>query len=129
MRLTLERVSAPEDVVGLRRGGPESTKDQAREVIRRRGVACEEGLYPHTAQSVIRRWPMPSCRKAACSGNHGAGRGGDRPGPVAIRMIMEIQAGDILRGRYEIQRLLRPAPDKGIYLAHDRVLPCLVIVE
>jgi hypothetical protein len=44
-------------------------------------------------------------------------------------MIMEIQAGDILRGRYEIQRLLRVAPDKGIYLAHDRVLDRPVVVD
>ena len=43
---------------------------------------------------------------------------------------MEIQAGDVLRGgRYEIQRLLRPAPDKGIYLAHDRVLDRPVVVD
>ena len=56
-------------------------------------------------------------------------RGGDRPEPVAIQMIMEIQAGDILRGRYEIQRLLRFAPDKGIYLAHDRVLDRPVVVD
>ena len=44
-------------------------------------------------------------------------------------MIMEIQAGDILRGRYEIQRLLRAAPDKGVYLAHDRVLDRPVVVD
>jgi serine/threonine protein kinase len=45
-------------------------------------------------------------------------------------MTMEIQAGDILRGgRYEIQRLLRPAPDKGVYLAHDRVLDRPVVVD
>ena len=44
-------------------------------------------------------------------------------------MIMEIRAGDILRGRYEIQRLLRPAPDKGVYLAHDRVLDRPVVVD
>jgi serine/threonine protein kinase len=45
-------------------------------------------------------------------------------------MIMEIQAGDVLRGgRYEIQRLLRPAPDKGVYLAHDRVLDRPVVVD
>ena len=44
-------------------------------------------------------------------------------------MVMKIQAGDILRGRYEIQRLLRPAPDKGIYLAHDRVLDRPVVVD
>ena len=43
---------------------------------------------------------------------------------------MEIQAGDVLRGgRYEIQRLLRPAPDKGIFLAHDRVLDRPVVVD
>jgi serine/threonine protein kinase len=44
-------------------------------------------------------------------------------------MIMEIQAGDVLRGRYEIQELLRAAPDKGVYLAHDRVLDRPVVVD
>jgi eukaryotic-like serine/threonine-protein kinase len=45
-------------------------------------------------------------------------------------MVMQIQAGDVLRGgRYEIQRLLRPAPDKGVYLAHDRVLDRPVVVD
>ena len=45
-------------------------------------------------------------------------------------MIMEIHAGDVLRGgRYEIERLLRSAPDKGIYLAHDRVLDRPVVVD
>jgi serine/threonine protein kinase len=45
-------------------------------------------------------------------------------------MVMQIQAGDVLRsGRYEIQRLLRPAPDKGVYLAHDRVLGRPVVVD
>jgi serine/threonine protein kinase len=38
-----------------------------------------------------------------------------------------IQAGDVLRaGRYEIQRLLRSACDKEVYLAHDRALGCQV---
>jgi serine/threonine protein kinase len=41
-----------------------------------------------------------------------------------------VQAGDFLRGgRYEIQRLLRPARDKAIYLARDRELGCLVTVD
>ena len=44
-------------------------------------------------------------------------------------MIMEIQAGEILRGRYEIQELLRTAPGKGIYLAYDRVLDRPVVVD
>jgi serine/threonine protein kinase len=38
-------------------------------------------------------------------------------------MIMAIRAGDVLRDRrYQIQQLLRTAPDKGVYLAHDRAL-------
>jgi serine/threonine protein kinase len=42
----------------------------------------------------------------------------------------EVHAGDFLRaGRYEIQRLLRPARDKKIYLARDRKLDCLVTVD
>jgi serine/threonine protein kinase len=44
-------------------------------------------------------------------------------------MIVEIQPGDVLRGRYEIQRLLRSASDKVIYLADDRVLDRLVVVD
>jgi serine/threonine protein kinase len=44
-------------------------------------------------------------------------------------MIVEIQAGDILRGRYEIQRLLRAAPDKGVYLGYDPVLDRPVVVD
>jgi serine/threonine protein kinase len=45
-------------------------------------------------------------------------------------MVMEIRAGTVLRGgRYEIERLLRSAPDKSIYLAHDRVLDRPVVVD
>jgi len=51
---------------------------------------------------------------------------GTAPAPMAVT---EIQAGDVLRGRYEIQRLLRSAPDKSIYLANDRVLDRLVVVD
>jgi serine/threonine protein kinase len=41
-----------------------------------------------------------------------------------------VHPGDFLRGgRYEIQRLLRPAGDKEIYLARDRELGCLVTVD
>src|SRR5579872_1343935 len=43
---------------------------------------------------------------------------------------MEIRAGDVLRGgRYEIQRLLRRAPEKRIYLAYDQVLDRPVVVD
>ena len=41
-----------------------------------------------------------------------------------------MEAGDVLRGgRYEIERLLRSAPDKRVYLAHDRVLDRPVAVD
>jgi hypothetical protein len=41
-----------------------------------------------------------------------------------------MEAGDVLRGgRYEIQRLLRSAPDKEVYLAHDSVLDRPVVVD
>jgi serine/threonine protein kinase len=41
-----------------------------------------------------------------------------------------VNTGDFLRGgRYEIQRLLRAARDKEIYLARDRELGCLVTVD
>lgn len=42
----------------------------------------------------------------------------------------ELQAGDILRdGRYEIQRLLRAARDKRVYLALDRTFSCQVALD
>ena len=45
-------------------------------------------------------------------------------------MDAPIKAGDVLRaGRYEIQRLLRSAPDKKVYIAHDRALDCQVTVD
>jgi serine/threonine protein kinase len=41
-----------------------------------------------------------------------------------------VQTGDFLRGgRYEVERLLRHAHDKEIYLARDRELGCLVTVD
>jgi serine/threonine protein kinase len=45
-------------------------------------------------------------------------------------MGVMIHPGDFLRaGRYDIQRLLRSARDKKIYLARDRELGCLVTVD
>ena len=45
-------------------------------------------------------------------------------------MDAALQAGDLLRdGRYEIQEPLRPASDKTVYLAHDRVLDCQVALD
>ena len=42
----------------------------------------------------------------------------------------ELQAGDILRGgRYKIQRLLRAARDKRVYLALDRTFSCQVALD
>ena len=43
--------------------------------------------------------------------------------------MRDLQAGDVLRGRYEIQRLLSPARDKRVYLAHDRTFDRLVAVD
>lgn len=40
-----------------------------------------------------------------------------------------IQVGDVLRGRYEIQELLRTVSDKSVYLAHDQVLDRPVVVD
>ena len=46
------------------------------------------------------------------------------------RVDAAIQAGDVLRdGRYEVQRLLRSARDKKVYLARDRALGCDVTVD
>ena len=45
-------------------------------------------------------------------------------------MDAAMKTGDFLRaGRYEINRLLRSAPDKRVYLAHDRVLDRPVVVD
>ena len=45
-------------------------------------------------------------------------------------MEAAIHPGGFLRGgRYEIQRLLRPARDKKVYLGRDRELGCLVAVD
>jgi serine/threonine protein kinase len=42
----------------------------------------------------------------------------------------ELRPGDVLRdGRYEIQQLLRAAPDKNVYLAQDRALACPVAID
>jgi serine/threonine protein kinase len=47
-----------------------------------------------------------------------------------IQLGMEIHPGDVLRdGRYEVQRLLRPASDKSVYLGHDRTLDCQVTID
>ena len=43
---------------------------------------------------------------------------------------MKIRPGDVLRdGRYEVQRLLRPAGDKSVYLGHDRKFDCQVTID
>ncbi len=45
-------------------------------------------------------------------------------------LIGTLQAGDVLRdGRYEIERLLRSAGDKQVYLARDRTLGCQVTID
>ena len=45
-------------------------------------------------------------------------------------MDTEIQPGDFLRdGRYEVQRLLRSASDKSVYLGHDRKFDCQVTID
>jgi eukaryotic-like serine/threonine-protein kinase len=54
-------------------------------------------------------------------------------GGLAIMDIQEpaeLQPGDVLRaGRYEIEQLLRSAPDKKVYLAEDHALACRVAVD
>ncbi len=51
------------------------------------------------------------------------------PGSLAL-MNAAPQPGDLLRdGRYEIQRLLRSASSKRVYLARDRVLDCQVALD
>jgi serine/threonine protein kinase len=44
-------------------------------------------------------------------------------------MAVAIQAGDVLRGRYEVQELLRSARDKQVYLGHDQELDCQVTID
>jgi serine/threonine protein kinase len=53
------------------------------------------------------------------------------PLPKSTSSVDEVfQAGDVLRGgRYEIQRLLRSARDKQVYLARDRELDCEVTLD
>ena len=47
-----------------------------------------------------------------------------------IAGFAEVQPGDILRdGRYEVQRLLRSARDKSVYLGHDRKFDCQVTID
>ena len=51
------------------------------------------------------------------------------PGSLALMNAVP-QPGDLLRdGRYEIQRLLRSASEKRVYLARDRVLDCQVALD
>ena len=43
---------------------------------------------------------------------------------------MEFQPGDVLRdGRYVVQRRLRSARDKSVYLGHDRKFDCQVTID
>jgi len=47
-----------------------------------------------------------------------------------IAGFAEVQPGDFLRdGRYEVQRLLRSARDKSVYLGHDRKFDCQVTID
>jgi Protein kinase domain/Putative DNA-binding domain len=56
--------------------------------------------------------------------------GGGRPGPVPLRMVMEIQPGDVLRnGRYKVQGRLRSATDKSVYLGYDQKFDCQVTID
>jgi serine/threonine protein kinase len=45
------------------------------------------------------------------------------------RMDAVFQTGDVLRGRYEVQRLLRDAPARKVYLALDRQLDFQVALD
>lgn len=45
-------------------------------------------------------------------------------------MRVVVQPGDTLKGgRYQVERLLRAVPNKGVYLARDHVLDCVVVVD
>jgi serine/threonine protein kinase len=51
-------------------------------------------------------------------------------GLVPLRMVMEIQLGDVLRnGRYTVQRRLRSATDKSVYLGYDQKFDCEVTID
>jgi len=71
------------------------------------------------------------CEWSSVSGcGKGRGAGGDRLEPVALGVVMEFQSGDVLRdGRYVVQRRLRSARDKSIYLGHDRKFDCQVTID
>jgi serine/threonine protein kinase len=69
---------------------------------------------------------MPGRPMLGGRANPGARRAAQRSSRVGVA----IQAGDVLRdGRYEIQRLLRSARDKKVYLARDRELGCEVTLD
>jgi eukaryotic-like serine/threonine-protein kinase len=44
-------------------------------------------------------------------------------------METTLQAGQVLRGRYEIQQPRGPGQDKKVYLAYDRILHCQVVLD
>lgn len=44
-------------------------------------------------------------------------------------MAEAIQAGDVLRGRYEVERPLQSGRDKSVYLGHDRKFDCRVTID
>lgn len=45
-------------------------------------------------------------------------------------MVMELQPGDfLLNRRYEVQRRLRPAADKSVYLGYDHKFDCQVAID
>jgi serine/threonine protein kinase len=51
-------------------------------------------------------------------------------GAVLLRMVIEIQPGEFLRnGRYKVQRRLRSATDKNVYLGHDQKFDCQVTID
>jgi len=59
---------------------------------------------------------MPTAKKACPAGHVAYGDA-------------SFQSGDILRGRYEIERLLGSRLDKAVYLARDRTLGCPVALD
>jgi hypothetical protein len=66
-------------------------------------------------------WTRSAARVVAWRGRHE---------PAALGEVMELQPGDTLRdGRYTVQRRLRSARGKCIYLGHDRKFDCLVTID
>jgi Protein kinase domain/Putative DNA-binding domain len=102
--------------------------------LREGGNAMTEPAAPHAMTSTL---PPPSADGSAPPlpapqpprrGQLQTRSSGIRTGLIAG--FTEVQPGDVLRdGRYEVERLLRSARDKSVYLGYDRKFDCQVTID